>query len=107
VFAKGSKYREPKSINWKHSFKILIDSVEDYARQWAKHEKEDLYTLSEWVKIVRWLIRIRIKKLSGAMNTRSTSIIKDPNVAKHMSLLHDKYVIVFADEATNNNVFCV
>ena len=41
------------------------------------------------------------------MNTRSTSIIKDPNVAKHMSLLHDKYVIVFADEATNNNVFCV
>ena len=34
VFAKGSKYPEPKSINWKHNFKFLMDSVKDYARQW-------------------------------------------------------------------------
>jgi hypothetical protein len=27
-----------------------MDSDEDYARQWAKREKEDLDTLSEWVK---------------------------------------------------------
>jgi hypothetical protein len=27
------------------------------------------------------------------MSTRSTSIFKDPNLAKHQSLLHDKYVI--------------
>ena len=32
----GPKYREPKSINWKHNFKILMDSVEDYARQLTK-----------------------------------------------------------------------
>jgi hypothetical protein len=44
----------------KHNFEILMDSVEDYARQWAKREKEDLYTLSEWVKSVRSLIQIRI-----------------------------------------------
>ena len=60
VFAKGPKYREPKSINWKHNFKILMDSVEDYARQWEKREKEDLDTLSEWAKSVRLLIQIRI-----------------------------------------------
>jgi RAB protein geranylgeranyltransferase component A len=59
VFAKGLK-----SINWKRNFKILMDSVEDYARQWAKREKEDLDTLSEWVKSVRSLIQIRIKKTS-------------------------------------------
>jgi len=105
VFAKGPKYREPKPINWKHNFKILMDSVEDYARQWAKREKEDLDTLSEWVKSVRSLIQIRIKKLSGSMSTRSTSIFKDPNVFKHLSLLHDKYVIVSADKAPNNIVF--
>ena len=39
------------------------------------------------------------------MSTRSTSIFKDPNVAKHRSLLHDKYVIVSADKAPNNIVF--
>jgi hypothetical protein len=105
VFAKGPKYREPKSINWKHNSKILMDSVEDYARQWGKREKEDLDTLSEWVKSVRSLIQIRIKKLNGSMSIRSTSIFKDPNVAKYLSLLHDKYVIVSADKAPNNIVF--
>jgi hypothetical protein len=106
VFAKGPKYREPKSINWKHNFKILIDSVEDYARLWTRREKEDLDTLSEWVKSVRSLIQIIIKKLSGFMSTRSTSIFKYPNVAKHLSLPHDKYVIVSADKAPDN-IVCV
>jgi hypothetical protein len=39
------------------------------------------------------------------MSTRSTSVFKDPNVAKHLSLLHGKYVIVSADKAPNNIVF--
>ena len=39
------------------------------------------------------------------MSTRSTSIFKDPNVAKHLFFLHDKYVIVSADKAHNNIVF--
>jgi hypothetical protein len=38
---------QPKSINWKYNFKILMDSVADYARQWAKREKENVETLSE------------------------------------------------------------
>jgi hypothetical protein len=61
---KGPKDREPRSINWKHNFKIPMDSVEDYARQWARREKEDLDTLSEWVKSVRSLIQILILKNS-------------------------------------------
>ena len=82
-----------------------MDSIEDYARQWAKREKEDIDTLPEWVKNVRSLIHNRIKKLSGSMSTRSTSIFKDLNVAKHLSLFHDKYVIVSADKAPINIVF--
>ena len=41
------------------------------------------------------------------MSTRSTSIFKDPNVAKHLSLLHDKYVIVSADKPLTILVLCV
>ena len=40
----------------------LMDCVEDYARKWANPEHEDLDTLSEWVKRVRSLMQIRIKK---------------------------------------------
>jgi hypothetical protein len=83
-----------------------MDSVEDYARQWTKREKEDLDILSEWVKSVRSLTQIRIKKLSGSMSSRCTSIFKDPNVAKHLFFLHNKYVIVSADKA-HSNIVCV
>jgi hypothetical protein len=41
------------------------------------------------------------------MSIRSTSIFMDPNVAKHLSLLHDKYVIVSADKAPNILFLCV
>jgi hypothetical protein len=46
VLAKGPKYSEPKSNNWKHNFKIHMDSVEDYSRQWTKREKEDIDIIS-------------------------------------------------------------
>jgi hypothetical protein len=39
-----------------------MNSVENYARQSVTHGKEDLYTISEWVKSVRSLIQIIIKK---------------------------------------------
>jgi hypothetical protein len=39
------------------------------------------------------------------MSTRSTSIFKDPNVANHLSLLQEKYIIFSADMAPNNIVF--
>ena len=41
------------------------------------------------------------------MSSRTTSIFKDPNVAKHMSLLHDKDVVVPADKAPNDTGVCV
>jgi hypothetical protein len=49
----------------------------------------------------RRLYKLELKKTTWVyMNTRSTSIFKDPNVAKHLSLLHDKYVIVSADKVS-------
>ena len=40
------------------------------------------------------------------MGSRSTSIFKDPNVAKHLFFLHDKYVIASTDKA-HSNIVCV
>jgi len=54
---------------------------------------------------MRSFIQIRIKKCIGSMSTRAISIFKDPNVAKHLSRLHDKYIVVPVDKAPNNIVF--
>ena len=68
-------------------------------------EKEEVDTLSEWVKSVRSSILNRIRRLKGSMSTRAPSIFKDPQVAKMLSQLQDKYVIVPVDKAPNNIVF--
>ena len=61
--------------------------------------------MGEDVEVAYTDFKKEFKKLSGSMSTRSTPILKDPNVVKHLSLLHDKYVIVSADKAPNNIVF--
>ena len=59
-------------------------------------EKENLDTLSFWMYE---------ECESLPMSICKTSIFKDPNVAKHLSNLHDKYVVVPADKFLNNFVY--
>ena len=105
LLSKGPKYREPKSFNWNFNFKLLMDSVEDYARRWAKREKVEADTLSDWIRAIRDLIKSRIKHLRESMSTNLTSILDQPCTKRQLSDLHDKYVIVPADKAPNNIVF--
>ena len=82
-----------------------MDSVEEYARAWAKREKVELDTLAEWVKSIRSLIQRRIHKLKNCVNARPQSVFKDKEAVKCLSSIHDKYVVVPADKAPNNVVF--
>ena len=81
-----------------------MDSVEDYARKWTKREKQKVDTLSECAKTVRSLIQIRSRKLKRSTSTKATSLFKDLDVAEILSTIHDRYVVVPADKATNNIV---
>jgi hypothetical protein len=59
VISHGPKFREPQHINWKNSFKIIMDAVEDYARKWIKREVDqdpELESLSDWVRTIRSLV---------------------------------------------------
>ena len=86
-----------------------MDSVEDYARQCAKRDKEQLDTLF-WMGDDWWGHWCKLelnKKLNSSLSTRATSIFKDTNVARHLSHTHEQYVLVPADKAPSNIVFCV
>ena len=108
VISHGPKFREPQHINWKHNFKIIMDAVEDYARRWIKREVDqdpELESLSDWVRTIRSLVQGRIHKLKNCVNSRPKSVFKDQEAVKCLSSLHDKYVVVPADKASNNIVF--
>ena len=82
-----------------------MDSVEEYARRRAKKEDVTVDTLSEWVKSVMSLINRRVSVLSRTMSRRHESVFDDPGVAAELAEIHEKFVVVPADKASNNIVF--
>ena len=76
-----------------------------YAWQWAKKEDVELDTLSEWIKSIGEVVKRRIRRLKHSVNTRSESIFRDPDVVLELSRLHENFVIVPADKASNNYTF--
>ena len=105
LITKGPKFRENKSFTWKQNFESIMNSVENFARAWAKTEDSDVNTLSEWVKSIRKLVKQRIGRLRRVMSTKYDSIFKDPNVSAELTDIHDRFVLTPADKASNNIVF--
>ena len=108
VISHSPKFREPQHIKRKLNCKIITDAVEDYARRWIKREVDqdpELESLSHWVSTIRFLVQGRIHKLKNCVNSRPKSVFKDQEAVKCLFSLHDKYVIVPADKASNNIVF--
>ena len=76
-----------------------------YARRWAKKEDVELDTFSEWIKSIGDVLKRRIRRLKHSINTRHESIFSDPDVVTELSRLHENFVIVPADRASNNYTF--
>ena len=63
--------------HWKQNSKLIFDSVEEYARRWAKKEDVEVDTLSEWVKLVLSLVNRCFSVLSRTMSRRYESVFDD------------------------------
>ena len=82
-----------------------MDACEEYARRWAKKEDVEVNNLSEWVKSIADVLKRRIRRLKRSVNIRHESIFCDHEVVRELSRLHENFVIVPADRASNNYTF--
>ena len=82
-----------------------MDAYEEYARRWAKKEDVEVDTLSEWIKSIADVVKRRIRRLEHSVNTRYESIFSDPDLVRELSRLHENFVIVPAEKASNNYTF--
>ena len=60
---------------------------------------------SEWVKSIADVLKRRIRRLKRFVNTRHESIFCDHEVVRELCRLHENFVIVHADKASNNYTF--
>jgi hypothetical protein len=97
LILKGPKFREPRSLKWQQNFISIMDSVEDYARRWAKSE---LDSSSESVKCIRGILKSRMKHVPSKMRTIYPSGFYKPELLKVLNRLHEEYVLVPADKAS-------
>ena len=83
-----------------------MDAAEKYARQWAAVEEVDVECLSDWLSKVRDKLKSRISHLrSHTKGVNTYSVLDDPSVKACLDALHNEYVVVPADKASNNIIF--
>lgn len=82
-----------------------MNSFKDYAKRWTISEKEDLDTLSKWVKSIRCILKSRIKQLRGQMKTIHPFVFNKVEVRETLDRLLVQYVLVRAYKTSNNIVF--
>ena len=57
------------------------------------------------MKSIADYLKRRIRRLKHSVNTRHVSIFGDPYVVREHFRLHESFVIVHADKASNNDTF--
>ena len=102
LVAKGPKYREPNRVNWKATETMFLESIDLYAKNWAKREQVELKYLSEWKDQLKELVADRISDLKGHFKSPKCKVLDQPDVKDTLHKLHANYVLVPADKAANN-----
>jgi hypothetical protein len=83
-----------------------MNDVEYYAKRWAKRENEELDTLSDLVKSIRWILKSRIINIKTKVHTIYPSVFSIPEVRNELNRLHDEFALVPADKACNIVFVC-
>ena len=89
-------------VDWDKDLSLLCEAVDQYALQCAKREIVELSVLSSWKEMVKGQIEERISKLKQNFKQPTGKVLQNVDVKACLSDLHNKYVFVPADKASNN-----
>ena len=97
--------RDQQNISdWKLNKKILLTTIDDYAKNWSEREGCHVTALEEWSEMVK-LISGRMENLQRPNFGPCHGILGGPRVRACLTKVQGKYVLVPADKADNNIIF--
>ena len=103
LIKKGPSHREQNNIDWKVNEKTSKEAVSRYCQKWAKAACVDKRVLRDWKETMYSCIDERIKMLQQLhLNKRKKQVLKSKVHLDYLNKLHDNFVLVPADKATNN-----
>ena len=104
IMSKGPTYRERSNIHRPEFLKDVKSGLNSCVLKWAQSEKVDVKLLDGWKYKVFDDIKARVQKLKkiGAKHARHKSIMHSQSVKTYLKKLHDNFVLVPTDKASNN-----
>lgn len=103
LLSKGPKYRIPSDINFYECKKTIVDALDDYSNKWQKREKVGKGVLSLWKSTILKRVDSKIQfYLSNPSLLPSNNGCQYKGIRSSLNKLHERYVLVPADKASNN-----
>ena len=100
VMRKGAKYRETPNCNKYKLTQLYKNAIDKLAVTLSRRVKNKKICFDDWSCKIMKEISIAIKKLPHEF--KSCQILKQPDIVKYIEDLHDRFVIVPIDKASNN-----
>ena len=106
LLTKGPNFREPKSLNFHKALTEIRFAINSCVDNLVSKTKYRAHIFNEWNRKIISKVEDKIIFLKNKLTPQYTkSILKDPEVKAYLESLHQKYVIVTIDIASNNFAF--
>ena len=103
LISKGPKYREPTKIDFVLARLTIISGVEDFLEALATKHKVDVSTFDDWKTGLIRCIDSKIERVMCSFVKKDVyPVLEDKSVRNFLKDLHDKFVFVPIDKASNN-----
>ena len=101
VMSKGAKFRLKTRISRSKIVTLIEESLSKLAVKLSARFDIRLGEFSLWFEALMKIVKDRVKALP-ASKLESNDVFKQPDVKKYIEHLHDRFVIVPVDKASNN-----
>ena len=108
LLSKGPNYREPKMLNYRNCRKSIESSLSSAVEKFATKYDLSVEALSSWKAKILELVDDRLRVLKfWKVPSITKPILQDEEVITALSELHNNFVVVPIDKASNNvSIIC-
>ena len=106
LMTKGPNYREPRSLNFSKAFHEISDSLTTFIRNNTIKYNMNESDFQSWKESILKKVRNKINDLRVHLQPKYTKpVLCDIEVKNYLAELHQRFVIVTVDKASNNFAF--
>ena len=106
LLCKGSKYREPVSVNFSNCKTEMKNSLTKFSSGWCYKKGVPVKCFSQWINLVREKVNKRIKELKNKFKfSKVRQVLKGPKVISYLNILQEQYAVCLIDKVANNIAF--